>query len=105
MAAYGFEEGSGVDVVDSSGNGNGGTIVGATRTTAGRFGGALSFNGSGALVTINNSASLSFTSGMTLEAWVNPTAGGGWRPVILKEGYPYLLMGSSGPSVVPVSRR
>ena len=101
VAAYGFEEASGTSVIDSSGNGNGGTISGATWTTAGRFGEALSFNGSGAIVTINNSESLSFTGGMTLEAWVYPTAGGGWRPVILKEEYPYLLQGSSGSPAGP----
>ena len=35
VAAYGFEEGSGTTVVDSSGSGNDGSIVGATRTSAG----------------------------------------------------------------------
>src|SRR4029078_1992247 len=37
VAAYGFEEGSGSTVADSSGRGNGGTIAAATRT-AGKFG-------------------------------------------------------------------
>ena len=51
---------------------------------AGRFGNALSFNGAGARVTVPDSASLDLTTAMTLEAWVFPTAGGGWRDVIYK---------------------
>ena len=35
---------------------------------------ALSFNGTNSWVTINNSSSLNLSSGMTLEAWVKPTA-------------------------------
>src|SRR5262249_5981258 len=61
MAAYGFNEGSGTVVNDQSGNGNNGTITGATWTTSGRYGNALTFNGTNALVTINNSASLQLT--------------------------------------------
>ena len=51
MASYGFEEPSGPAVTDSSGTGNNGTLTNATRTTAGRFGSALTFNGSNAWVT------------------------------------------------------
>src|SRR5262249_4025080 len=65
MAAYGFNEGSGTVVTDLSGNGNNGTIGGATWTTSGMYGNALSFNGTNALVSINNSASLQLTSAMT----------------------------------------
>ena len=39
VAAFGFDAGSGSTVADTSGNGNNGTINGATWTT-GRFGGA-----------------------------------------------------------------
>ena len=81
VAAYGFNESSGTSVIDVSGNNNNGTFgSGVTRTTAGKFGGALVFNGTSGLVTIPNSASLQLTTGMTLEAWVNPSAvssGGG----------------------------
>ena len=58
VAAYSMDQGSGTSVPDASGTGNNGTITGATWTTAGRFGGALSFNGSGNLVTVPDSASL-----------------------------------------------
>ena len=40
---------------------------------AGKFGGALQFNGTSSRVTIPDSASLHLSSGMTLEAWVNPS--------------------------------
>src|SRR5713101_8163184 len=73
VAAYSFNEGTGTTVADSSGNSNTGTITGATWTTQGKFGNALVFNGTSALITITDSASLQLTTGMTLEAWVYPT--------------------------------
>ncbi|HLC42882.1 MAG TPA: LamG-like jellyroll fold domain-containing protein [Methylomirabilota bacterium] len=85
VAAYSFNEGSGTTVTDLSGSGNSGTISGATWTAAGRFGGALSFNGSSSWVTVNDVNSLDLTTGMTVEAWVRPTALNGWRTVVLKE--------------------
>jgi PKD repeat protein len=74
VASYSFEETSGSQVVDASGNANNGTISGATRIAAGRFGRALKFNGKSDWVTVDHSASLNLTKGMTLEAWVYPTA-------------------------------
>jgi hypothetical protein len=62
VAAYAFNEGSGTIVTDASGNGNNGTINGATWTTSGKYGNALSFNGSNARVTINNAPSLQLTT-------------------------------------------
>jgi hypothetical protein len=99
VAAYGFNEGTGATVSDASGNGNTGTVSGATWSTAGRFGGALSFNGSNNWVTVADAASLDLSTGMTLEAWVNPTSPTGWRTVILKEqpgGLVYSLYASNG---------
>jgi hypothetical protein len=104
VAAYGFNEGSGTVVTDVSGNGNNGTISGATWTTSGRYGNALSFNGTNALVTINNSASLQLTSAMTLEAWVYPTTvNSEWRDVIYKGNDNYYLEGTSSNSGHPVA--
>jgi hypothetical protein len=97
VAAYDFNAGSGTTVTDASGNGNTGTIVNATWTTSGKFGGALSFNGSNAQVVINDAASLHLTTGVTLEAWVNPSsAPAGWQDVIYKalDNY-YLEAGST----------
>ena len=70
---------------DVSGTGNTARSPGATWTAAGRFGGALSFDGVNDWVTVPDAAALDLTNGMTLEAWVRPSANGGWRTAILKE--------------------
>ena len=57
VAAYSFDAGSGSTVADASGNGNNGTVANAT-WVAGKYGEALSFNGSSSRVTIPDSASL-----------------------------------------------
>ncbi|AGA31260.1 DUF4082 domain-containing protein [Singulisphaera acidiphila] len=97
VAAYGFNEGTGTTVTDVSGHGLNGVIVNATWTTAGRFGDALSFNGTNAMVTVNENSLLDLTNGMTLEAWVKPVALNGWTTTILKErpgGLAYSLYAS-----------
>jgi hypothetical protein len=85
VAAYSFGEGSGNTTADSSGTGNSGFFVGPVWTAAGKYGSALNFDGINDLVTVNDSPTLDLTSGMTLEAWVRPTAISGWRSIILKE--------------------
>ena len=85
VAAYSFDAGSGTSLTDNSGSGNTGTISGATWTSAGKTGGALTFDGVNDLVTIADKASLDLTTGMTLEAWVRPTANSTWRTVVTKE--------------------
>ena len=87
VAAYSFDEGTGATLVDRTGQGRTGTLAGATWTTQGRFGGALSFDGIDDWVTVTDAPSLDLTTGMTLEAWVYPTAlgGGSWRNVMIKE--------------------
>jgi fibronectin type 3 domain-containing protein len=102
VAAYGFDEGSGTTVADSSGHGNTGTIVGATWTAAGKFGSALAFNGTSSRVDIPDSPSLRLTTGMTLEAWVNPTASpSGWRDVVYKGNDNYYLEASTTSAATP----
>ena len=99
VAAYGFDEPNGATVIDASGRGNGGTIQTATRTTDGRYGGALVFNGTSGWVTVNDAASLDLTTGMTIEAWVNPTSVAGWRQIAAKEttgGVTYWLYAGGG---------
>ena len=78
VASYGFNEGAGTTAADVSGNGNTGTLASATWST-GKSGGGLLFNGTNAWVTVNDVAALDLTTGMTLEAWVNPSALSGWR--------------------------
>ncbi len=60
VAAYGFDEGSGTTTADRSGNANTGTVSNTTwaGASAGKFGNALSFNGTNAWVTVNSSSSL-----------------------------------------------
>lgn len=85
VAAYSFNEGAGTAIADASGSSNSGTVSGASWTGQGVYGSALSFDGSNDLVTVSDAGSLDLTTGMTLEAWVYPTALSGWRTVILKE--------------------
>jgi hypothetical protein len=67
---WNMNEGSGTVAHDLSGNGNNGTINGAT-WVAGKFGDALSFNGTLAdYVKVNNSLSLQVTGDLTLSCWV-----------------------------------
>ena len=85
IAAYSFDAGSGTTLADISGNSNSGAISGAAWTPAGRSGGALTFDGVDDLVTVADKASLDLSTGMTLEAWVRPTANTTWRTVVTKE--------------------
>ncbi|MGF1663458.1 MAG: LamG-like jellyroll fold domain-containing protein [Kineosporiaceae bacterium] len=105
VAEYGFDEAGGTAVRDSSGRGNDGTADNTTRTSSGRFGAALSFDGAGSRVVVPDAASLDLTSGMTLSAWVAPTTSDGWRTAVLKEdpARDYLVYGlySSEPGAGP----
>ena len=85
VAAYGFDAGSGTTAVDQSGNGNTGTLSNATWAAGGKFGSALSFNGTNAAVAVPDANSLDLTTGMTIEGWVKPASGGGWQTLIVKE--------------------
>ncbi len=86
VAAYGFDEGAGSVASDASGRGNDGLVQGPQWVSAGRHGGALSFDGDGDWVSVPDAASLDLTSGMTLEAWVRPSAlDTVWRTVLFKE--------------------
>lgn len=69
IAYWKFDAGSGSRVQDSSGNGNDGTIQGATWTT-GRFGKALAFDGKDDWLDIPD---LRFDGDFTIEAWVKLT--------------------------------
>ncbi|HEX6130351.1 MAG TPA: LamG-like jellyroll fold domain-containing protein, partial [Actinomycetota bacterium] len=86
VAAFAFDEGSGSTVEDASGQNNDGTIANATWSALGKFGPALSFDGNGDVVTVADAPSLDATTGLTLEAWVKPSAlNTNWRTVLFKE--------------------
>jgi len=96
VAAYGFNSGSGSTVTDASGNGNSGTLTGGSWSTSGKYGNALSFDGTSSWVTVPSSAALNLTTRMTVEAWVKPASSSGWRTVLMKErpgGMSYGLYG------------
>jgi hypothetical protein len=108
VAAYNFNEGSGATTTDRSGNGQTGTLSGASWTASGKYGKALAFNGVNNWLTVNDSNLLDLTTAMTLEAWVYPTvAPSNWRTILIKEGVSpksaYYLYASSDPSNQPAS--
>jgi len=74
---------------DSSGNGNNGTVHGATPTTD-RFGNpgkAYSFNGTNAYIGVPNSSSLSIVGDITISAWIYDYGdnGAGYHTVLTKD--------------------
>ncbi len=75
---------------DSSGNGNTGTTYGNASTTAGRFGSAGVFDGSGDYVDVGSSSALQLTGSATWAAWVNAAA--------LVSGQKYTIVGKDGSS-------
>jgi len=68
---------------DDSGNGNDGTVHGATWTT-GKFGGALSFDGVDNYVSVSDDAALDITGNITVSAWVYLTRGGLYQAIVTK---------------------
>jgi chitodextrinase len=85
VAAYRFGEGVGTATADASGNGNGGTLVnGPTWTTAGKYGGAINFDGSNDSVRVADSASLDLGRTGTVEAWVKLDTLNRWQSVLAK---------------------
>jgi hypothetical protein len=86
VLALGFDEASGTVAVDSSSSAKNGAIREAVRVP-GKFGSALKFDGVNDWVTVTDTTAspLDLTTGMTLEAWVNPTAMSGWNTVMYKE--------------------
>ena len=84
VAAWSFDDGAG-SVLRASVGDLDGLVTGAS-WTAGRTGGALFFDGVDNVVTVAANPALSLTTGMTVEAWVNPVALVNWRNIAMKEG-------------------
>ncbi|MFA5313416.1 MAG: LamG-like jellyroll fold domain-containing protein, partial [Methanomassiliicoccales archaeon] len=73
VAAYNFDEGSGTTLIDSSGNGNNGTISGATWTT-GKYGQSLNFlSSSSQKITVAHNANLNVYP-LTISSWFKTTS-------------------------------
>ena len=68
---------------DDSGNGNDGTVYGATWTT-GKFGGALSFDGVDNYVSVPDDAALDVLGDITISAWVYCTRSGSYQAIVTK---------------------
>jgi hypothetical protein len=89
VLALGFDEAAGTTALDSSASHLNGTIRQAIRVP-GRLGtGALQFDGVNDWVTVTDVAGatspLKLTTGMTIEAWVNPVNMSGWETILMKE--------------------
>jgi RHS repeat-associated protein len=92
VVALGFNEGSGATTADASGNNNTGTLVGGvTWTTAGKYGKALSFNGSSGVVRIPDSPSwkVDGLTGYAMSMWVKvKDVSGDYRVALGKGEWP-----------------
>ena len=83
-------------MTDVSGTGNNGTTANTTWVAAGKYGKALTFNGTSSRVNVPDATALHLSTGMTLEAWVNPTTvSNSWRDVIHKGSDNYFLEATS----------
>ncbi|HET7444259.1 MAG TPA: LamG-like jellyroll fold domain-containing protein [Solirubrobacterales bacterium] len=82
-AAWAFDEGSGTSTKDLAGS-HTGTLSSAS-WVEGKYGKAISFNGSSSCVSVPNSADLQLSGPFSLEAWVRPANTSQWAPIFFKE--------------------
>ena len=73
VASYSFEEGSGTETADSTGNGNVGILVGPTWTSKGKSGRALQFDGRHNFVDLSDRSGLEIKGSMSIGAWIYST--------------------------------
>lgn len=78
---WSFEDGSGTKATDFSGNNNTGTLTNGPTWTDGRFGKAVSFDGTDDYVNIASMSGLS-SSAITVSAWVKISAHKNWNNVV-----------------------
>jgi hypothetical protein len=72
IASWTFDEGAGAMVLDASGGGHDGTLVGTAVRATGRVGGGVRFSSPDDRVDVGTDPSLGLQFPMTLTAWVNP---------------------------------
>jgi|GEM_PF-3663435 len=89
VLAIKMDENSGTTAHDSSAYGNDGTIHGANWTT-GKFGSALSFDGSNDYVDCGNDESLKISNEITVATWIKPDSMSGLK-VIMSKRYSFEL--------------
>jgi hypothetical protein len=78
-----FDEGSGKTAVDSSGNGNTGTLVNGPKRTTGKFSGALSFDGVNDYVNIPHKSVLNAYP-LTVAVWIKTASTTGLKGIVNK---------------------
>lgn len=83
-----FNEGTGTNAFDLSGNGNTGTLSGSTLPvwTNGVFGGALYVTTTHSYVLVNSSSSLDITNDITVSCWVKGGSQSGAKGIVTKDG-------------------
>ncbi|NIO30807.1 MAG: hypothetical protein GTN75_03275, partial [Gemmatimonadetes bacterium] len=82
VAWYKLDETAGTVAADSSGNGYDGTITGDAVWTAGKFDGALQFDGTDDFVTLPIGSLIASLSDTTITTWANfSNAGGAWQRI------------------------
>jgi len=88
VAHWSFNESSG-NALDSTASGNTGILVGNAVRTVGKFGNAMSFDGSGDYVNCGDNGTLDFgTSNFSITAWIKTSYNANYPAVISKEnGY------------------
>ncbi|MHC4543372.1 MAG: LamG domain-containing protein, partial [Planctomycetota bacterium] len=102
IAHWKFDEGSGSIAIDSAGTNNG-TLNGDPTWTTGRIGGALSFDGNGDYVEVNDVIVPFAGDSFTAQAWILVSQSSGvWNPLLLQhdpdnKGY-HFYVASSRPS-------
>lgn len=88
---WGFEEGAGTTIVDSSGTGNNGTLInGDSARVAGKVGDALYFSGTvgpnSTRVVIPDNSTLDLSTSLTFAAWIKVDSAPTDEPIFAKEG-------------------
>jgi concanavalin A-like lectin/glucanase superfamily protein/thrombospondin type 3 repeat protein len=98
VAAYAFDENGGTRVLDTSGNGNDGTVSGGALWSTGHSGQALVLDGIDGIVLVPDSTSLHLSIGFTFEAWISLTspAASRWQVFLEKEPESYFFKVDTG---------
>jgi hypothetical protein len=88
-----LDEGSGTTAVDTSVNGNNGTLFNGPQWVAGKTDGALDLDGINDYVDCGNAASLNITGAITVAAWVktNDSGNGEHNPYVTKGDHAFSL--------------
>jgi len=95
VAFWRFDEGSGNTAYDA--NGNNGTLRGDTSWTAGKFGSALSFDGSGDYVEVPHNSSINPANAITVELWAKSnTADWNQTGMLVSKRNAYILHPTGG---------